>query len=92
MTYGTKTRTTFFIALAVLTALLVGYTFTYAMAFSAFAAAGAKAALALLVFWVTDTYLVTEIDTIKEIQNGNIAYGLLLVALALIVAGTIATG
>lgn len=86
------TRALLFAFLAVLAVAGVTYTFTAAVQYSAFAAAFAKAALAVAVFWAVDAYLLTEINTVDEIKSGNTAYGLFLVALALVVAATISTG
>ena len=58
---------------------------------SGFAAGLLKAALAVGLFWAFDRYVLTEIDTVVEIKAGNVAYALMLVALAILLAATVAT-
>ena len=91
MLSATKARTTLFTLLTLLAVAAVGFTFSLAVQYSAFAAAFAKTTLAVVVFWVVDTYLLPDINTTDEIRNGNIAYGLFMLALAVVVAATIAT-
>jgi hypothetical protein len=78
------------VALAV-SAVLVAYTFAAVPALSGFAAGLLKAALAVGVFWAFDRFVLRELDTVAELKAGNVAYGLMLVALALLLAATVAT-
>ncbi|HYW93956.1 MAG TPA: DUF350 domain-containing protein [Bacteroidales bacterium] len=64
----------------------------YAVAFSTLGFAFAKAAIALILFWLFDLYVMKEVDTFTELKKGNVAYALFLVAIALVLAATIATG
>jgi hypothetical protein len=70
----------------------VAYTFSEAVAFSAFAAALLKVAIILLLFEGLDRYLLEGIDTIEELEKGNLAVAAALLALALLLAPAIATG
>ncbi len=58
---------------------------------SGFAAGLLKASLAVGLFWAFDRYVLTELDTVAEIRAGNVAYGLMLLALAVLLAATVAT-
>src|SRR6056297_3566896 len=78
------------VALAV-SASLVAYTFAAVPALSGFAAGLLKAALAVGAFWAFDRFVLRELDTVAELKAGNVAYGLMLVALALLLAATVAT-
>ena len=78
------------VALAV-SAVLVAYTFAAVPALSGFAAGLLKAALAVGAFWAFDRFVLRELDTVAELKAGNVAYGLMLVALALLLAATVAT-
>ena len=78
------------VALAV-SAVLVAYTFAAVPALSGFAAGLLKAALAVGSFWAFDRFVLRELDTVAELKAGNVAYGLMLVALALLLAATVAT-
>ena len=54
----------------------VAYTFMFQIELSTFAVAIAKVALAVILFWVIDNTLLSEINTIDEIRHQkNIAYG-----------------
>ena len=85
-------RVAFIAGLAVLSTGAVAYTFTSAVAFSAFAAALLKVAIILLLFEGLDRYLLEGIDTIQELENGNVAIAVTLLALALLLAPAVATG
>ena len=78
------------VALAV-SASLVAYTFAAVPALSGFAAGLLKAALAVGAFWAFDRFVLRELDTVAELKAGNVAYGLMLVALAILLAATVAT-
>lgn len=77
--------------LALLAVAAVHYTFEYFPQYSYFGAAVAKVSISVILFWVIDTYLLPEIDTVTEIKNGNIAYALVILAYAIIVAAAIST-
>lgn len=72
-------------------AALVAVTFAAVPVMSGFAAGLFKAALAVGAFWAFDRFVLTELDTVEELKAGNVAYGLMLVALALLLAATVAT-
>jgi len=81
-----------FVAVALLvSAALVAVTFAAVPALSGFAAGLLKAALAVGAFWAFDRFVLTDLDTVAELKAGNVAYGLMLVALALLLAATMAT-
>ena len=81
-----------FVGVALLvSAALVAVTFAAVPALSGFAAGLLKAALAVGAFWAFDRFVLTELDTVAELKAGNVAYGLMLVALALLLAATVAT-
>jgi len=52
--------------------------------FSAFTIGLCKGLFGVLMFWVIDKFALSEIDTIKELKRGNIAYAIFLLALAII--------
>lgn len=58
---------------------------------SGFAAGLLKAALAVGLFWAFDRYVLDEVDTVAELKAGNVAYALALLALAVLLAATVAT-
>ncbi len=81
----------FVVASLAVSAALVAYTFVAVPALSGFAAGLLKAALAVGAFWAFDRFVLRELDTVAELKAGNVAYGLMLVALALLLAATLAT-
>lgn len=85
-------RTFFLVAVALIAIGAVHVTFTYAVAYSAFAAAVLKVAIILLLFEGLDRYLLEGVDTIAELQEGNVAIAVALLALALLLAPAVATG
>jgi hypothetical protein len=85
-------RVAFITSLAAAAIGAVAYTFTEAVAFSAFAASLLKVAIILLLFEGLDRYLLEGVDTIKELKQGNAAVAITLLALALLLAPAIATG
>jgi len=85
-------RVAFIAGLAVVAIGAVAYTFAEAVAFSAFAASLLKVAIILLLFEGLDRYLLEGIDTIEELEKGNLAVAAALLALALLLAPAIATG
>ena len=58
---------------------------------SGFAAGMLKAALAVGLFWAFDRYVLDEVDTVAELKAGNVAYAVALLALAVLLAATVAT-
>ncbi|MFN3597043.1 MAG: CHAP domain-containing protein [Rubricoccaceae bacterium] len=81
-----------FVVVALLvSAALVAVTFAAVPALSGFAAGLLKAALAVGAFWAFDRFVLRDLDTVAELKAGNVAYGLMLVALALLLAATVAT-
>ncbi|WP_103021455.1 CHAP domain-containing protein [Salinibacter altiplanensis] len=85
-------RVLFISALAALAAGAVAFTFTQAVAYSAFAAAVLKVAIILLLFEGLDRYLLEGVDTTRELKEGNVAVAVALLALALLLAPAVATG
>jgi len=85
-------RTLFLGAVALVSIAAVALTFHYAVAYSAFAAALLKVAIILLLFEALDRYLLEGIDTIGELEEGNVAVAVALLALALLLAPAVATG
>jgi len=85
-------RTLFLVAVALIAIGAVHLTFTYALAYSAFAAAVLKVAIILLLFEGLDRYLLEGVDTTQELKDGNIAIAVALLALALLLAPAVATG
>src|SRR5690606_11217319 len=80
-----------FVGVALLvSAALVAVTFAAVPALSGFAAGLLKAALAVGAFWAFDRFVLRDLDTVAELKAGNVAYGLMLVALALLLAATVA--
>ena len=81
-----------FVAVALgVSAALVAVTFAAVPALSGFAAGLLKAALAVGAFWAFDRLVLRELDTVAELKAGNVAYGLMLLALAVLLAATVAT-
>jgi len=85
-------RVAFTCGLALVAIAAVGYTFTQAVAFSAFAASLLKVAIILLLFEGLDRYFLEGIDTTSELEEGNVAIAVTLLALALLLAPAVATG
>lgn len=65
------------------------YTFNFLIEISSFAVGLGKAALGIFLFWIYDKYAMKEIDTVEQLKNGNIAYAIFLLSLALLVASAI---
>jgi len=61
----------------------------YLEPFAAFGAALLMASIGVTLFFVIDKWVLNEIDTIEEIKKGNIAYGLFMLAYAIVLAGSI---
>src|SRR5690606_41734420 len=81
-----------FVGVALLVgAALVAVTFAAVPALSGFAAGLLKAALAVGAFWAFDRFVLRDLDTVAELKAGNVAYGLMPEALALLLAATGAT-
>jgi hypothetical protein len=85
-------RVLFISALTVLAIAAVAFTFTQAVAYSAFAAAVLKVAIILLLYEALDRFLLEGVDTISELKDGNVAVAVTLLALALLLAPAVATG
>jgi len=85
-------RVLFIALLAAVSTAAVAYTFSEAVAYSAFAAALLKVAIILLLFEGVDRYILEGIDTIEELKSGNVAVAVTLLALALLLAPAVATG
>jgi len=85
-------RTLFMVAVGLVSIVAVALTFHYAVAYSAFAAALLKVSIILLLFEGLDRYLLEGVDTTQELEDGNIAIAVALLALALLLAPAVATG
>ena len=81
----------FLILTIIATILAVGFTFNYAVQFSAFAAGLAKSVLAIALFVAFDKFVMKKVDTVGELKKGNVAYALFLVAIALLFSINTAT-
>lgn len=69
----------------------VWLTFEYFPQYSYFGAAVAKVGISITLFYLIDAYLLSEIETIEELKNGNIAYALVILAYAIIVGLALST-
>lgn len=71
----------------ILAAGIIGtwFTYNYAIKFSDYFIVLLFTLIFFSVFDWFDTYVMKEIDTVKELKKGNIAYALFLVAVALLV-------
>jgi hypothetical protein len=85
-------RVVFIAVVAIVSAAAVAYTFTSAVAFSAFAASLLKVSIILLLFEGLDRYFLEGVDTTGELEEGNVAIAVTLLALALLLAPAVATG
>jgi len=65
------------------------YTFNFLIEISSFAVGLGKAALGVFLFWIFDKYAMKEIDTVEQLKNGNIAYAIFLLSLAVLVSAAI---
>jgi hypothetical protein len=82
----------FFLIAAALTSLAVSVTFFSAVEFSTFAAEAVGIGLALGAFYAyTRFVLADKIDFIQELKSGNIAVGIFLLAIALLVSAGVAS-
>jgi len=81
----------FFVLLSVVAVVAVGYTFTRAIQFSGFAAALAKVAIGMVLFYAFDVFVMKQIDTVEELKKGNVAYAVFLLGFAVVIAACIAT-
>lgn len=82
----------FCFSLTVTAILSVAITFTLFPAFSGFAAGLAKAAIGIIIFYVIDAVVLSEVDTIHElITRKNKAYAIFILSYSIILAATIAT-
>ena len=77
------------ILVSLVAALTIYLTFTFFINLSSFAVAITKAIISLILFWLFDKYAMKEVDTIEQLKNGNIAYALFMLALAVIIAAAI---
>jgi len=74
----------FFIVAIIISIVAVLGTFNYLINYSGFAAGVAKSIIGIGLFYLTDHYLLHEIDTLTEIKKGNIAYAILILSYAII--------
>ena len=69
--------------------LAVSITYLYAIEFSAFAFGLGKVTISLILFSIFDKFILTDIDTIYELRKGNIAYAIMLLSVAILIASAI---
>lgn len=81
-------RTFTIILLVLIPLVLISLTEEY-IRFSVFTIGLMKAVTSIFLFWLFDKYALSEVDTIKELKKGNIAYAIFLLAIALIVSSAI---
>ena len=79
------------VLLVLLAAFVVSVSVPALVPFSAFFAGVLKAGLAVVIFAAIDKYVFDEVDTIREILAGNVAYAVLLLALAILISASVAT-
>jgi hypothetical protein len=90
---NTIKRYVMFLALTLISVVAVYFTFTYLdlIYFSTFSVAVAKVAMAVMLFWIIDSTLLSEINIIDEIKNNNITYGLFVLGLWICIGLLIST-
>lgn len=69
--------------------ILIFITFNWLIEFSSFSVGIAKGILGVALVWIFDEYGLKEIDTIKELKKGNIAYALFLLGFFIVIAAAI---
>ena len=74
---------------SILSVFMVYVTFTQAIQFSGFAVGFAKAILVVVLFIAFDKFVLKGINTIEQLKQGNVAYALFLLAVALLFAITV---
>lgn len=84
-----KPQHKFFTIVIVLAILAVAGTFTWAVAFSGFAAALAKAVIGMSLLYAFDAIV---LKSSTEIKKGNTAYAIYILSFAIIMGVCIATG
>jgi len=82
----------YLIALIIVAALVLAGTFIYAVAFDTFGYGLLKAAIGVILFYLSERYLMHEIVGTDAIKQGNVAYALLQLGVAIIIASAVATG
>jgi len=71
--------------IALVSAALFVLTYLYAQEFSSFTAGIFRVTIVILLLVSVDIFVLKDIDTIDEIKKNNTAFGLLLLALAVII-------
>lgn len=69
----------------IIAVLGVGYTYNFAIEFSAFAFSFAAVTMGITLVYVIDVTLIPEFDTFLEIRNGNTAAALYLLSVCILV-------
>jgi hypothetical protein len=77
------------LVIALITAIIMFYTFNWFIEFSAIAFGMLKAVIGIALIWVIDRYAVKELNTIVELKKGNVAYAIFFLGLSIIVASAI---
>lgn len=80
---------TFMTTTAILSVFMVYITFTQAIQFSGFAVGLAKAVMVVILFIAFDKFVLKGINTLSELKQGNVAYAVFLLAIALLFAITV---
>jgi len=75
--------------MAFVAVIFIFITFNWLVELSAFAVGIAKGVLGVVMVWIFDRYAMKEIDTVEELKKGNIAYGLFMLGLFVIIAAAI---
>ena len=90
---ATIKRYAMFAILSFISIIAVYFTFTYLdlVYYSTFSVSIAKVAMAVILFWVIDKTLLSEINIIDEIKNNNITYGLFVLGLWICIGLLIST-
>jgi len=80
-----STHSKFMVLLSIVAIFGVFITFSFAIELSSFAIALAKAGMGIILFWLMDSFMMKQIDTVGQLKKGNIAYGLFLLSLAVVI-------
>ena len=73
------------VSIIIISVLLIYITFNWIIELSSFAVGMAKATLGIIIFYLFDKVAMKEIDTVQELKNGNVAYAIFMLSLAILV-------
>jgi len=85
-----KALLTFFL-LWVIALIALTLSYNYFIEFSAFFVGIAKYVIAITLFWLIDTFAVSEVNTMELIGKDPVAYAIFLLSNAILIAGCIST-